>query len=120
MISSPLFRPGDRLHYINNLTTGNTYPMIHQPDTDCRISEYANSWCRNNSGNVAEITEITSSGTYWADAVCGTCDMLYQEAARVGAYLLNTPMPSPRSIFTVLWDNPDDLTGDTDWTGFAW
>lgn len=93
MISSPLFRPGDRVHYINNLTAGNTYPMIHQPDTDCRISEYANSWCRNNSGNVAEITEITSSGTYWTDAVCDTCDMLYQEAARVGAYLLNTPMP---------------------------
>ena len=120
MISSPLFRPGDTVHYCQNLQPCCTYRMLHKPSTDCEINPTSGMWCINHKGVATVIDELTVAGKYMTGGLIGICDEMFAEAVRIAPYLVNVDVPPSLSIFNFASYNPDEWTDVTDWTGFTW
>lgn len=87
MISSPLFRPGDIVHWRHDLQAGARYDMLSRDRDAVRISPYAGAWISNHAGIQACVDGMTVIGNYVIDGLYGITDTMLQEATRIEKFL---------------------------------
>lgn len=89
MISSYLFRPGDRLHFRHDLHTHTEYVMIHDEDINCQTGS-AEQWVADNKGKDVVIEGMSGIDRYTANGIFCLTDTIFDEGERIAKYLNTT------------------------------
>lgn len=89
MISSPLFRAGDKIHWRKDLCTGTQYDTLFCGDASCHISSYAYDWVGSHAGRPVDICGISRYSGYltFEFEPDGLPDTLFDETMRVARFL---------------------------------
>ena len=86
MISSPLFRAGDRVRYRKDLQTHTEYYMIWNDNQSCGTGSSV-LWVDDHRGEPIVIAAINTNELYTADGLSCLVDTIFEEGARIRKYL---------------------------------